>query len=164
MPLYGPMFIPSLFVTPSVLLMAYFIRRMRVESYPRFWWAAVVVCFLLTIYFTVMVLVMPLWSQQEHSPDNPGGFGKGSSPLVFIPVLFFQFFLVLPSFPTLFGLALMPPRNLPSKRQSVIIILYVVVVSAIIFQKNAKYVADYHQARQKAFQRGQTLPPPPSMP
>jgi len=160
MPLYGPMFIPSLFVTPLVLLVAYVVRTKRMESYPRFWWTAVVVCFLLTLYFTIVALMIPLWSQQDHSPDNPGGFGKGSTFRELIPIVFFQFFLVLPSFPTLLGLAFLPPRNLLSKKQLALIVLYVVTVSALIAQKHVRYVADYQQARQKAFQRGQTLPPP----
>jgi len=161
MPLYGPMFIPSLFVTPLVLLVAYVVRKKRTESYPRFWWTAVAVCFLLTLYFTIVALMIPLWSQQDHSPDNPGGFGKGATFRELIPIVFFQFFLVLPSFPTLFGLAFLPPRNLSSIRQPALIVLYVVTVSVLIAQKHVRYVADYHQAKQKAHVRGQTLPPPP---
>jgi hypothetical protein len=148
MPLYGPMFIPSLFVTPFVLLVAYVLRT-RTESYPRFWWTAVVVCFLLTMYFAIAVLAMPLWSEQDHSPDNPGGFGKGSTTRELVPVLFFKLFLVVPSFPTLLGLAFLPPRNLPSKRQSVLIVFYVVVVSALIAQKHVRYMADYRRERAK---------------
>lgn len=149
MPLYWRMFIPSLLVTPSVLVVAYLVRQKRTDRYPRFWWTAIVVCFLLTLYFTVVALMIPLWSQQDHRPDNPGGFGKGSTLRELIPFVLFQSFLVLPSFPTLLGLAFLPPRNLWSKTRSVLIVLYVVTVSSIIAQKHVRYMADYHRERAK---------------
>jgi hypothetical protein len=148
-PLYEAMFVPSLFVTPLVLLVAY-VWRSKSETYPRFWWTAVVICFLLTIFYTILVLSTPLYSQQDHSPDNTGGFGKGATLTAVLAYLFFAFCIVLPSFPTLLGLAFLTPRNLRIGGRSaltVLIALYVVVASVLIYNKHVIYMADYVQER-----------------
>lgn len=159
-PLNGIMFIPSLIVVPLVLAMAYLSRR-RSEAYPRFWWTAVVIYFLLTMSFTIVVLMTPLWSQQDHSPSNPGGFERWSTMPELVVLLFVTTCVIVPAFPTLLGLAFLPPRSLQSKKQSVLIVLYVVIISAFIVQKHVRYMDDYYQTRQKLRLRGQTLPPPP---
>lgn len=145
------MFVPSLFVTPLVLWVAYFWRK-KSEAYPRFWWTAVVICLLLTIFYNILVLVTPLYSQQDHSPDNPGGFSGGGSLPAVLAILFFAFCIVFPSFPTLFGLAFLPPRNLRIGARSAIIALlalYVVVSAVLIYDKHVRYMEDYHRERAK---------------
>ena len=149
MPLYGPMFIPSLLVTPSVLLVAYLVRKKRTESYPRFWWTAVVICFLLTAWFTAEVMAAPLYS--ERGPSNPDAF-PGGGMFALLIVFLAGTCLVIPSFSVLIGLAFLPPRNLRIMRRSVLIVLivlYVVATSMLVYNKHVRYMADYHQERAK---------------
>ena len=168
-PLYEAMFVPSLIVAPLVLLVAYVWHR-KSETYVWFWWTAVVICFLLTIFYTILALNTPLYSQQDHSPDNPGGFGKGATLPVVLGYLFFAFCIVFPSFPTLLGLAFLTPRNLRFGERSaltVLIALYVVVVSVLIYNKHVRYMADYRQTRQQQLLRKEQqwrLQPPPKRP
>jgi hypothetical protein len=174
-PLYEQMFVPSLIVTPLVLLVAY-VWRGKSETYPRFWWSAVVICFLLTIFYNILVLSTPFYSQQDHSPDNPGGFSGGASLPAVLAVLFFAFCVVFPSFPTLFSLAFLPPRNLRTGGRSALtalIALYVVVASALIYNKHVRYMADYQQTRKMQLLRKEQewrlqappkRPPPPPQP
>lgn len=152
-PLYGPMFVSSLFVTPLVLAAAFVWRRR--ESYPRFWWTFVVACFVVTLCYTLYSLAMPLYSQQDHRPDNPGGPGKWSSPPAMFTILFLITFVLIPSFPVLFGLAFLPPRNLKSSWRIALTVftsLYVVLALALIYSKHLRYMADYRQERAKPSQ------------
>jgi NADH:ubiquinone oxidoreductase subunit 5 (subunit L)/multisubunit Na+/H+ antiporter MnhA subunit len=145
----GVLFVPALFVTAAVLAVALFWRRMS-ESYRYFWWTVIVICFLLTFCYTVYALSIPFYSQQDHSPDNPGGPGKWSSLPAVVTILFVVTCLLIPSFPTLFGLAFLPPRNWRISWRialTALIALYVVVVSLLIYNKHVRYMEDYHQTR-----------------
>jgi hypothetical protein len=145
------LFVPAILVTAALLAVAFFWRRTG-ESYRYFWWTVVVACFVVTLCYTLYSLAMPLYSQQDHRPDNPGGPGKWSSPPAMFTILFLITFVIIPSFPVLFGLALLPPRNLKSSWRialTVFISLYVVLALALIYSKHVRYMADYRQERAK---------------
>ncbi len=147
LPLEPILFVPSLFVTPLVLAVA-FIWRRKSETYPRFWWTAVVICLLLTAWFTTEVIAAPLYS--ERRPSNPDAFSGGmfAALTVFLPGTC----LAMPSFSILIGLAFLSPRNLPITWKSVVfalLMLYVVVTSMLIYNKHVRYLVDYHQERTK---------------
>lgn len=148
------LYIPAFFVTTALLALAFSWRRIS-DTYRYFWWTVVIACFLVTSCYTLYSLAIPLYSQQDHTTDNPGGPGKWSSSPAVFTVLFLITFVLIPSFPTLFGLAFLPPRNLRSPRRiasTVLIALYVVVALAFIYNKHVQYMADYHQERAKSKQ------------
>lgn len=165
----GILYVPALFVTATMLAAALFLRRVS-ESYSYFWWTVIAICFVLTLCYTVYALSMPFYSQQGHRPDNPGGPGKWSSLPAVVTIMFFVTFLLIPSFPTLFVLAFLPPRNLSNRRRTastVWIALYVVTMFLLIYNKHVRYMEDYHRERtkprQSRFERFQHLrqaPPP----
>jgi hypothetical protein len=109
------LYVPAWFVAAAVLAVAYFWRKVS-ESYRHFWWSVVAICFVLTLCYTVYALSIPFYSQQDHRPDNPGGPGKWSTLPAVVTIMFFVTCLLIPSFPTLFGLAFLPPRNLSNRR------------------------------------------------
>jgi hypothetical protein len=166
-PLNGAMFIPSLFVTPSVLAVA-FIWRRKSETYPRFWWTVVVICFLLTASLTAEIMAAPLYG--ERRPSNPDAF-PGGGLFAVLTMLLAGTCLVIPSFSVLIGLAFLSPRNLRITWRSVLIVLivlYVVATSALIYNKQVRYIADYHRDRAKPkqspferFEDRRELPPSP---
>jgi hypothetical protein len=147
LPLEGFLLIPSLIVAALILAVAYYWRR-RSASYATFWKAEVALSFLITLAYTMYVLAMPFYSQQDHSPRNPGGFA-GPGPIGMIAILFVVICLILPAFPTLLGLAFLPPRTLKSRWQSVLIVLYLAVVCFLIAQKYSTFMADYQRERAK---------------
>lgn len=142
--------IPALLVTATVLVVAYVWCR-KSQTYIQFWWAEVALNFLITLLYTAYVLAIPFYSEQVHRTRNPGGFG-GPSSIGIVAILFVVGCLLLPAFPTLFGLAFLPPRTSKFKWQSAIIVLYVVVVTVLISQKYTRYMADYRQHRVKKIQ------------
>ncbi len=141
LPLEGILFIPSLIVAPLALIGIYFWRRKA--SYARLWSVAIGICVLLTLLFTVQVLSKPLYSQRSHSPANPGGFS--ASPSLILAVFLLETCVVMPAFPVLVGLALMPPSG--KRRASIVCLLYVALMAGLIGQKHVRYVADYQQAK-----------------
>lgn len=145
------LYVPAVFVTAAVLAVAVFWRRTS-ESYRYFWWTVVVICLVLTFCCTVYALSIPFYSQQDHSPDNPGGPGKWASLPAVLLILFGITCVIIPSFPTLFGLAFLPPRNLRISRRialTALIVLYVIFVSLLIYDKHVRYMEDYHRERAK---------------
>jgi hypothetical protein len=92
----------------------------------------------------------PLYSQRDHSPANPGGFSAGLFEL--LGVYLFEAGLVIPAFPVLFGLALLPPRTMQSRWQSVFVVIFLAVVSGLIVKKHLTYMADYQRERAKPSQ------------
>lgn len=141
LPLEGVLFIPSLIVAPVVLIGVYFWRRKA--NYARWWPVAVGICVMLTIVFTVQVLSKPLYSQRSHSPQNPGDFS--ASPSLILAVFLVETGVVVPAFPVLIGLALMPPSG--KKRVPIICLLYVALLAGLVGQKHVRYVTDYQQAK-----------------
>ena len=145
------LFLPAILVTAALIAIAFFWRRMS-DTYRYFWWTVVIAGLLVTLCYTLYSLSIPMYSQQDHSPDNPGGPGKWSSPPAVFTVLFLITFVLIPSFPTLFALACLPPRNLRSPWRiltPVLIALYVVIALTFIYSKHIRYMADYHQERAK---------------
>src|SRR3972149_4805856 len=150
LPLEPIFFIPSLIVTPLVVAVAFTWRRWS-ETYPRFWWTSVVICLLLTAWFTTEVIAAPLYS--ERRPSNPDAFPGGVFAV--LTVFLAGTCLVIPSFSVLIGLAFLPPRSLRITWRSVLfvlLVLYVVVTSMFIYSKHVEYMADYHQERAKTRQ------------
>lgn len=148
LPLEPIFFVPSLCVTPLVLAVA-FIWRRKSETYPRFWWTAVVICMLLTAWFTAEVMAAPFYS--ERGPSNPDAF-PGGGMFALLIVFLAGTCLVIPSFSVLIGLAFLSPRNLRITWKSavfVLLVLYVVVTSMLIYSKHVRYMADYRQERAK---------------
>ena len=149
LPLEPIFFVPSLFITPVVLVFAYFWRR-KSDNYSRVWWSAVAICVLLTALFTWQVISAPLYSERDHSPDNPGGFSVG---LFAVLIVFLAgTCVVIPAFPVLIGLALLPPSDLRRIARPLLIatcLIYVGVSTLLIVQKNMRYVSDYRQTKQQ---------------
>jgi hypothetical protein len=147
LPLEPIFIVPSLFVTPLVLTVAFIWRRSS-ETYPRFWWTSVVICLLLTAWFTTEVMAAPLYS--ERRPSNPDAFPGGVFAV--LTVFLAGTCLVIPSFSVLIGLACLSPRNLRITWRSVLFVLlmlYVVVTSMLVYNKHVRYMADYRQERAK---------------
>ena len=152
LPLEAVFFIPSLFVTPAAVAALLWLRRGL--HYTRAWRSAVVVCVLLTVIYTALTLLTPLYSERDHSPDNPGGFSV--SVWGVIGALVFWTCLVIPAFPVLIVLACLPPPG-RSRLWLVPFLLLVVVLVGLIASKNTRYVADYQleksKSRQSTFER-----------
>lgn len=149
LPLEIILLIPSLIVTPLVLAAAYFWRRRK--SYPRFWWTAVVICFVLTALFAVQVLSTPLYSEKDRSPDNPGGFSAGLGEI--LAVYLVETCIVIPAFPVLIGLAFLSPVGTKCLLV-IVVLLYVGLLSWLIIQKNVRYIADYRRTKQQQLWHG----------
>jgi ABC-type transport system involved in multi-copper enzyme maturation permease subunit len=115
----------------------------------RFWWTAIVLCFVLTAWFTIEVITAPLYS--ERGPSNPDAFpGGGLFTLFFVFVL--GTCLAIPSFSVLVGLVLLTPRNTMTRGRALLVLLvmlYVAACSIVIYNKHVKYLADYHQEKAK---------------
>jgi Na+/melibiose symporter-like transporter len=145
------LYVPALFVTAAVLAVALFWRS-KSETYRSFWWTAVIFCLLVTFCYTVYALSVPFYSQQNHSPDNPGGPGKFSTLPSVLTILFLVTCVLIPSFSTLFGLAFLPPHDLRSSRRiaaTALIALYVVLALLLVYNKHVRYMADYNRERAK---------------
>ena len=97
---------------------------------------------MLTIVLTAQVLSKPLYSQRSHSPQNPGDFS--ASPSLILAVFLVETGVVVPAFPVLIELALMPPSG---KRVPIICLLYVALLAGLVGQKHVRYVTDYQQAK-----------------
>src|SRR3989304_5502036 len=86
LPLEGILFAPSLIVTPLAVA-ALFLWRKRGSNYPRYWRSALIVCFVLCALFLIQVLNAPLYSERDHSPDNPDGFSSGMRGVIGVVLL-----------------------------------------------------------------------------
>ncbi len=145
-PLSGAFFIPSLFVTPVVLLAFLFLRRG--SNYPSVWRWAILVCLVLCGVFLMQVLSTPLYSQRDKSPDNPGG--PSVSVFAAIALLIFETCIVIPAFPVLIGLAWLAPRGWDVRTRSLAVavcMIYVGVFAWMIILKNAALAADYQRSK-----------------
>lgn len=153
LPLEGIFFVPSLIVAPVVLL-AFAIVRTRRDDYHRWWYVATSVCVVLCMLFALWVWQTPLYSQQNHSPQNPGGFS--SSPISVIGVFLLVSCLVIPAFPVLLGLAWLSPRQWTKRvRMSVLgfLCVYLIVLIAGILGKHNAFVSDYRSFQQRRLQQ-----------
>ncbi len=146
LPLDGVFFIPSLFITPFVVAAALFFRKR--ETYPTVWRYAVISCLFLTVLCTAVTLGVPLYSERDKGPDNPGGFSVGLWGVA--GEFIFWTCVVIPAFPVLVALAFLPPPGRSQLPLAVLSILIVSVLIALIVRKNAAYMADYRS--------GQSLP------
>lgn len=153
-PLSGQLFIPSLFVTPVVLLGCFLLRR-RSGAYPTIWRWTMVACVILCGLFLTVALAMPLYSEREKGPEVPGGFSV--SLYAVIGELIFWSCVVIPAFPILVGLTCLPPPGWGVRKRSLIIggcLLFVGALAWVIVVRNAVFAADYQQTkRQERLQR-----------
>lgn len=148
-PLSAPFFMPSLFVTP-VVLVAFFVLRRRSGAYRNIWRWAIFASLVLCGVFLMQVLSTPLYSQRDKSPDNPGGFSV--SLYAVIALMIFETCIVIPAFPVLIGLAFLPPSGWDTRKRSLLVvaaIAYVGVLAWMITAKNTALAADYRQSKQQ---------------
>ena len=140
--------------------MAFFWRRTS-ESYRYFWWTVVVACFVVTLCYTLYSLAIPLYSQQDHRPDNPGGRQvviAASDVHDTVSYYLCTYSLVSRSLD-----CVSPPPNLKSSWRialTAFMSLYVVLALALIYSKHVRYMADYRQRatpRQSRFATVQAL-------
>jgi hypothetical protein len=148
LPLEGIFFIPSLVVVPAALAALFFLRKR--EAYPWLWRRAVIVCLILCGLFALQVLNAPLYSQRDHSPDNPGGPSSGIFAV--IGVFLIGTCIVIPAFPMLIALAAVPPRGWRRLPLVLVALLFVGVLGWLMVRKNGAYFADYQQAQQQGRQ------------
>jgi hypothetical protein len=98
--------------------------------------------------FALQVLNAPLYSQRDHSPDNPGGPSSGMFGV--IGVFLVWTFAIIPSYPALIVLACLPPRGWHPRTRMLLIVsslIYVGALAWLMAQKNERYIADYEQAK-----------------
>ena len=152
LPLEKIFLIPSLLIVPVVLLLFALLRR-RFENYLFLWFASMLACFLLCGLFLVQVGRTPLYSQRSHSPRNPGG--ASASVSTGIAVLLVETCVVIPAFPLLVGLSLLPPRGWKLSWRIVMVITcvaYILTLVLLLLQRSTAYNRDYEETRQQRFQ------------
>jgi hypothetical protein len=149
------MWIPSLIAT-LVFLSVAFIWRRTSGTYAIAWWIAVTICSLVAAGYFIWVFTIPFYSQSTEALNSSGDFGIIPPPPLLLVVFAFVFFIVMPSLPTLFGLAFLPPRNLLHRWQRalpVLIGLYAVILAALIYNRHTLYWRDYERQKLEITER-----------
>jgi hypothetical protein len=137
--------VPSIFVVP---IGAAILRALRTRpSYAHIWMSAVVISGVLSAGFTLAVLSRPLYSERSHAPANPGG--PSASIPEMLGGLVVVTCLILPSYPMLIALAIMPPVGWRRHRLIAMSLLYVGVLGALLAWRQSVYMADYQEERAK---------------